>query len=92
MSNLKKGLVAFEQKNYQETLTLLKPLAKEGNPKAQCIIGNIYHLGLGVNHNIQEAIKWYKKSAKQGYLIAENNLKTIYLMEEIKKEVLAGNF
>jgi hypothetical protein len=30
MSNLEKGLVAFEEKNYQETLTLLKPLAEEG--------------------------------------------------------------
>jgi TPR repeat protein len=92
MSILEKGLLAFEEKKYKETLILLKPLAEEGNPEAQCILGNIYHLGLGVNHNIKEAIKWYQKSAKQGYLIAENNLKTIYLMEEIYKEVLVSNF
>ncbi|MGI0479462.1 tetratricopeptide repeat protein [Geminocystis sp. CENA526] len=92
MSNLEKGLLAFEEKNYQETLILLKPLAEEGNPEAQCILGNIYHLGLGVNPNTQKAVKWYKKSAKQGYLIAKNNLKTIYLMEEIGKEALTGNF
>ncbi|MBD2394192.1 sel1 repeat family protein [Cyanobacterium aponinum FACHB-4101] len=64
MLNLEKVLPAFEEKNYQETLALLKPLAEEGNPEAQCILGNIYHLILGVNHNTQEAIKWYKISAK----------------------------
>lgn len=86
MSNLQKGLQAFAQKNYSETLTLLKPLAEDGHSEAQCILGNIYHLGLGVDSNIQEAIKWYQKSAKQGYSIAENNLNTIYLMEEMTSE------
>jgi TPR repeat protein len=84
MSNLEKGLRAFEQKNYTDTLTLLKPLAQKGHSEAQCIIGNIYHLGLGVDRNIEEAIKWYNKAAKQGYSIAENNLNTIYLMEKIE--------
>ncbi|WP_066343276.1 sel1 repeat family protein [Geminocystis sp. NIES-3708] len=73
-------------------ISILKPLAEEGNQELQCILSNIYHLGLGVNHNIQQAIKWCQKSPKQGYLIAENNLKTIYLIEKIDKEVLAGNF
>lgn len=93
MSNLEKGLLAFEQENYSETLILLKPLAENGHSEAQCILGNIYHLGLGVEPNIKEAIKWYQKSAKQGYLIAQNNLNTIYLMEKINAEVLlTGNF
>lgn len=92
MSNFEKGLQAFEEKKYKETLTLLKPLAQEGNSEAQCILGNIYHLGLGINPNIQEAIKWYQKSEKQGYSIAENNLNIIYLMEEIGKQALTGNF
>ena len=82
MSNLEKGLQAFEDKNYGETLTLLKPIAEKGHSEAQCIIGNLYHLGLGVERNIQEAIKWYRKSAQQGYSIAENNLNTIYVMGE----------
>ncbi len=81
MSNLEKGLQAFEHKKYGDTLILLKPLAEKGHAEAQCILGNLYHLGLGVEKNIQEAVKWYKKSAQQGYCIAENNLNTIYLME-----------
>ena len=51
-------------------------------------MGNLYHLGLGVERNIEEAIKWYRKSAQQGYRIAENNLKTIYVME---KEAIKAN-
>lgn len=67
-------------------------MAEDGHSEAQCILGNIYHLALGVNSNIQEAIKWYQKSAKQGYSIAKNNLNTIYLIEEMSKEALTGNF
>ncbi len=83
MSNFEKGLQAFKQKNYQETLRLLIPFAEEGNSEAQCILGNIYHLGLGVEVDIKKAIEWYQKSAKQGYPIAENNLNTIRIVEGI---------
>jgi TPR repeat protein len=83
MSNLEKGLSAFANQNYSKTLLLLKPLAKEGNAEAQCIIGNLYHLGLGVEKDIEKAIKWYIKSAQQGYVIAMNNLNTIKIMENI---------
>jgi TPR repeat protein len=83
MFNLEKGLQAFENQNYSETLLLLKPLAEQGNSEAQCIIGNLYHLGLGIEKDIKQAIKWYSKSAQQAYPIAINNLNTIYIMENI---------
>ncbi|NJN13853.1 MAG: sel1 repeat family protein [Richelia sp. RM2_1_2] len=78
MSNLSAGLAAFEAKNYVEAFELLKPLAEKGNAEAQCIIGSIYDLGLGRESNALEAVKWYKKSASQGYGVASNNLGTIY--------------
>ena len=64
-------------------LYLLTPFAEQGNSEAQCILGNIYHLGLGVEVDIDKAIKWYIESAKQGYPIAENNLNTIAIVEGI---------
>jgi TPR repeat protein len=91
MSNLEKGLQAFANQNYSETLALLKPLAEQGNAEAQCIIGNLYHLGLGIDQNIKEAIKWYLKSAQQGYPIAINNFKTICIMENIGKRYKISN-
>lgn len=79
MSNLQQGLAAFETADYPKALKLLKPLAQQGDAEAQCLIGNMHHLGLGAERNIAEAIKWYTKSADQGYAIASNNLAGIYV-------------
>lgn len=79
-SNLQKGLAAFEAKAYAQAIAILKPLAERGNPEAQCLMGNMYHLGLGVAHNLAEAVEWYKKSAEQGYGVASSNLAGIILV------------
>ena len=80
MSNLEDGMNFFREKNYPMALKILKPLAEQGNAEAQCVVANIYHLGLGVSKNGSEAIKWYIKSAQQGYPVASNNLAGIYLI------------
>ena len=79
MSDLEKGLAAFNTQDYTQAFTLLKPLAEQGNTESQCIIANMYHLGLGREKMILEATKWYIKSAEQGYGVASNNLAGIYL-------------
>ncbi|MFB2971687.1 tetratricopeptide repeat protein [Aerosakkonema sp. BLCC-F183] len=79
MSDLEKALAAFYSQDYTIALSLLQPLADEGNAEAQCAIANIYHLGLGVEKNILEAIEWYVKSSARGYGVASNNLGGIYL-------------
>ena len=79
MSDLEKGLAAFNNEDYTQAFTLLKPLAEQGNAESQCMIANMYHLGLGREMMILEAIKWYIKSAEQGYAVASNNLAGIYL-------------
>ena len=79
MSDLEKGLAAFNNQDYTQAFTFLKPLAEQGNPEAQCIIASMYHLGLGREKMISEAIKWYIKSAEKGYAVASNNLAGIYL-------------
>ncbi|MEG5079381.1 tetratricopeptide repeat protein [Microcoleus sp. AT8-B4] len=79
MSDLEKGLAAFNNEDYTQAFTLLKPLAEQGNAASQCIIASMYHLGLGREMMILEAIKWYIKSAEQGYGVASNNLAGIYL-------------
>lgn len=78
MSNLIAGLAAFEVKDYANAFKLLKPLADQGDAEAQCIIGNMYDLGLGLETDSLEAVEWYKKSAGQGYGLASNNLGTIF--------------
>jgi TPR repeat protein len=78
--SLECGIEAFNTGNHIETLRLLEPLAEEGNSEAQCIIGNIYHLGLGVKIDGVKAVEWYTLSAHQGNAIASNNLAGIYFM------------
>ena len=78
MSNLTLGLAAFEAKNYLDAFKLLKPIAERGDAEAQCIVANMYHLGLGLEKDVLEAVKWYKKSAEQGYCVASNNLAEIF--------------
>ena len=78
MSDINQGINAFELLDYPKACELLKPLAEQGNAEAQCIIGNMYHLGLGLERSIAEAINWYTKSADQGYGVASNNLAGIY--------------
>lgn len=82
MSNLTAGLAAFEAKDYTNAFKLLKPIAERGDAEAQCIVANMYHLGLGLEKNVLEAVEWYKKSAEQGYGVASNNLSGIFRVGE----------
>ena len=80
MPSLTLGLAAFEAKDYLNAFRLLKPIADQGDAEAQCLIGNMYQLGLGLERNVLEAVKWYKKSANQGYSVASNNLAEIFMV------------
>ncbi|MDY6938632.1 MAG: sel1 repeat family protein [Cyanobacteriota bacterium] len=54
------------------------PLAQDGNSEAQCIIGSIYHMGLGSTERDEaEAKRWYTLASEQGYGLATNNLATL---------------
>jgi len=54
MSNLVEGLAAFEAKDYTQAFHCLKPLADQGDAEAQCLIANLYHLGLGLDRDISD--------------------------------------
>jgi TPR repeat protein len=87
------GLQAFEAQNYGQALTWLLPVAQSGHPEAQCIIGNIYDLGLGVESDWGVAAYWYEKSMAGGYGLAANNLATIVAIGygDIPGDRLAAN-
>ena len=63
----------------QTALALLKPLADEGNPKAQYWLADIYENGLGVKQDMATAITLLEKSAAQGFVPAERHLGGLYL-------------
>jgi TPR repeat protein len=78
MLNRSEGLSAFESRDYLRAFHILMPIAESGEAEAQCLIANMYHLGLGVEQNISQAVEWYSKSAKQGYGVASNNLAGLF--------------
>jgi TPR repeat protein len=79
-SELKLGFIAFDEQRYEEAFRLLSGLAEAGDPEAQCMVGNMYDLGLGRERDLDRAIDWYQKSSRQGYGVASHNLATIYGM------------
>jgi TPR repeat protein len=68
------GFIAAESGDYETAATKWIPLAEAGHPAAQFNIGLMYHSGIGVYFNEQEAVKWYKKSAENGFRPAQEFL------------------
>jgi TPR repeat protein len=57
---------AYFEQQYQEVFQLLFPLAVTGNDQAQYVLGYLYHHGLGVEKNDQQAMNWIQRAASQG--------------------------
>jgi TPR repeat protein len=68
------GFIAAESGDYEKAASKWMPLAEAGHPAAQFNIGLMYHSGIGVYFNEQEAVKWYKKSAENGFRPAQEFL------------------
>ena len=78
-ADLKKGATAYKDGDYAAALREWKPLASQGNAKAQFFLGNMYYKGIGVTQDDGIAAKWFKKAAEQGLTNAQNNLGTMYM-------------
>ena len=65
--DFQKGLTAYRSGDYATALRELRPFAEQGKPSAQAMLGYLCEKGLGVTQDHQEALKWYRKSAEQGF-------------------------
>lgn len=74
------------------TVEELMPKAIDGDPIAQYNLGICYYNGNSVIQNVEEAVKWFKKSADQGNPYAQFNLGICYHdgqgVKENKREAL----
>lgn len=64
----------YEERNDDGGVNDLRCAAGRGHAKAQNILGGRYELGKGVEKNLAEAIKWYRKAAQLGDAGAQFNL------------------
>jgi len=72
------GVSAASKGDYATAVKLWRPLAKQGNVKAQFNLGLMYHRGMGVPKDDRETAKWWRKAAKRGYATAQTNLANMY--------------
>ncbi len=70
---------ALNRGDFATTLKLAQPLADQGDPRGENVVGLLYLRGWGVAADPAKAAFWYEKAAEQGVTAAENNLATLYM-------------
>ena len=60
------GMAAYNRGDYVPAIQLFRPLAAQGNAKAQHLIGVMYHRGEGVARNSVRAFAWFSRAAARG--------------------------
>lgn len=73
------AMLEYERGEYIAAYQLIRPLAEQGDPDAQLMLGFMYDMGHGVPQDFAEMEKWYKRAARQGNTAAQS---TVRLMEE----------
>jgi uncharacterized protein len=87
MLDLENGIAVYEASDFTKAFEILMPLAQAGDLQAQKIIAHMFSLGQGVEINPSEAIKWYRLAAEKGDPVAQNNLAS-HLLEENLEEAI----
>jgi V8-like Glu-specific endopeptidase len=70
---LEDAVVATRKAEYVVAHQLLRPLAGNGDMRAQFNLGQLYANGWGVRRDYAEAVEWYRKAADQGLAVAQYN-------------------
>lgn len=72
-ADVKAGVDAWTQGDYDKAIGQWRPLANAGDADAQFNIGQAYKLGRGVPKDIPLALEWFRKAAEHGHLRASDN-------------------
>ncbi len=73
-----KGVAAYESGDFATALGEFRPLAEQGDARAQFNLGVMYEKGRGVPQDDKIALKWFTLAAEQGYARAQHNLGLMY--------------
>ena len=60
------GMAAYNRGDYMPAIRLFRPLAEQGNAKAQNVLGVMFRKGEGVPKNPARARMWFSFAAKRG--------------------------
>lgn len=79
-AGIQEGLAAYDKADFATALKLLKPLAEQGDVRAQNTLGRMYSLGQGGPRDARGAAEWFLKAARQGSAEAQGMLGYAYLV------------
>ena len=68
------GMAAYNRGDYVPAIRLFRPLAEQGNAKAQNVLGVMYRRGQGVARNSVRAFVWFSRAAARGDATAKTEL------------------
>ena len=68
------GMAGYNRGDYVPAIRLFRPLAEQGNAKAQNVLGVMYRRGQGVARNSVRAFLWLNRAAARGDAIAKAEL------------------
>jgi hypothetical protein len=71
------GMVAYNRGDYMPAIRLFRPLAEQGNARAQHLIGVMYHKGEGVARSSVRAFAWFSLAAAHGDREAKAKLRDV---------------
>jgi TPR repeat protein len=71
------GMTAYNRGDYVPAIRLFRPLAEQGNAKAQNVLGVMYRRGQGVARNSVRAFLWFSRAAARGDAQAKAELRDV---------------
>src|SRR5258708_22386977 len=76
------GLSAFNRGDFASALQAWRPLAESNHARSQAGIGFMYHRGLGVKVDDQQAAGWLRHAAEQGPAEGQFMLRSLYFLRK----------
>ena len=69
---------ALDKNDFATAIKLLRPLADQGDPQAQSLLGELYASGQGTKPKLAEALALWRKAANQNFPPAQYSLGLMY--------------
>jgi uncharacterized protein len=79
---LEDGSAAYLNGDWAKAIRLLQPLADQGDPRAEELIGRLYERGAGFPRDFHAAVDWYRRAADKGDANAAARLGFMYRIGE----------
>ncbi|WP_445356288.1 tetratricopeptide repeat protein [Microbulbifer sp. EKSA008] len=78
-AGLDEGIELYHAGKYKEAFVMFNAESEKGDPAGQHLTASLYYQGLGVEKDLEIAVKLFKQAAEGGYLPSIANLGLMYM-------------